>query len=274
MQILNLINPTLCDGIGFDIVHFPDGEDHITLKNINRKDNVHVITRIANPNDLFILMQIGDILKRQEIQWGLSILYLMGGRMDRVISFNEAYTLKIVTDIINGLKPEFVEVFEPHSMKTVTLLENCQSPRLTNLNNLPIDHETGTLCFPDRGAADRYGSRIPPEVPVVYCSKVRNPQTGELSGFRIENPEAYRGGDIMLVDDLCDGGGTFVGIAGELRKIMAEGAKLSVHVTHMVNPKGIKNLSENFDEVIFSDSYKDWGAEKLPDNVTLKSFWK
>lgn len=33
------------------------------------------------------------------------------------------------------------------------------------------------------------------------------------------------------------------------------------------NPKGIKNLSENFNHVWFTNSYKDW--DNLPENVTM-----
>lgn len=33
--------------------------------------------------------------------------------------------------------------------------------------------------------------------------------------------------------------------------------KLAIYVTHMVNPKGITTLSENYDEVYFTNSYKD-----------------
>ena len=45
----------------------------------------------------------------------------------------------------------------------------------------------------------------------------------------------------------------------------------------MVNPKGIENLSKNFNHVYFTNSYKDWNGFKaeygkavpiLPENVT------
>lgn len=35
----------------------------------------------------------------------------------------------------------------------------------------------------------------------------------------------------------------------------------------MVSPNGIKNLSENYDEVYFTNSYKDW--TDLPSNCHL-----
>lgn len=52
MQILNLIRPEDSD-IKYEIIQFPDGEPHIVLKSINRKDDVTVVCRITNPTDLF-----------------------------------------------------------------------------------------------------------------------------------------------------------------------------------------------------------------------------
>lgn len=43
-----------------------------------------------------------------------------------------------------------------------------------------------------------------------------------------------------------------------------------IKVTHMVNPKGVTTLSENYDEVYFTNSYADWDEYmKLPDNVRI-----
>ena len=66
-----------------------------------------------------------------------------------------------------------------------------------------------------------------------------------------------------------DAGGTFVGIANKIREVNPD-RKLAIYVTHMVNPKGITTLSENYDEVHFTNSYADWDEYmKLPDNVRI-----
>lgn len=65
-------------------------------------------------------------------------------------------------------------------------------------------------------------------------------------------------------------------LAAEIRKIKPD-AELNIFITHMVNPKGIENLSKNFNHVYFTNSYKDWNGFKaeygravpiLPENVT------
>lgn len=63
MQILNLIRPEKSD-VKYEVIQFPDGEPHIVLNGIDRKDDLTVVCRICNPTDLFILMQVGDILNR------------------------------------------------------------------------------------------------------------------------------------------------------------------------------------------------------------------
>lgn len=122
--------------------------------------------------------------------------------------------------------------------------------------------------YPDRGALQRYSGN-PTEN--VICSKVRDPRTGQLSGFKIENPEVIEGNQdlpLVVIDDLCDGGGTFKGIAQLLESHYPNRDRV-IYVTHMVNPKGIATLSENYKEVYFTNSYRDWEQEALPDNVKV-----
>ena len=114
----------------------------------------------------------------------------------------------------------------------------------------------------------RYGGD--PEKEVI-CTKVRDPKTGQLSGFRIENPEVIdkeSAKPFVVIDDLCDGGGTFKGVA-QLLGFHYPDRERHIYVTHMVNPKGITTLSENYKKVYFTNSYKDWDNEVLPNNVEV-----
>lgn len=93
MQILNLVNKE-ASSINYSISHFPDGEVQITLDSFSRKDDILVECRITSAEELFILMQVMDILDRQEVTYSVIIYYLMGMRMDRVMDFNRPFTLK------------------------------------------------------------------------------------------------------------------------------------------------------------------------------------
>lgn len=91
---MKLINKEISE-IKYDVTRFPDGEPQFFLtEELNRKESIDVICRISNTEDLFLLMQVGDILDRQEVEWDLHITYLMS--MDRVMSFNRPFSLKVV----------------------------------------------------------------------------------------------------------------------------------------------------------------------------------
>lgn len=267
-MILNLIRPEKSE-ISYEIFHFPDGEVHIKLGEINRKDFVQVKCRIRNAEELFIIVQVGDILNRQGVEWGLDIYYLMSMRMDRVISFNESFSLKVVTDIINNLNPLYVLLHHVHSTvslrKFLPYIRRVQDLDSDYFSNL-IKNSEYQICFPDKGAYQRY-FRFTTH-PVLLGEKVRNVNTGKIESIIILNPNDYNKDlkKILIIDDLCDGGGTFIGIAEALRKIDPD-VNLTIDVFHMVNRKGIDNLSRAFDKVFFTNSYQDW--DNLPDNCEM-----
>ena len=166
--------------------------------------------------------------------------------------------------ITNGIGVGSVHVLEPHSHKVQGLVDEYWGDIATPMP----DFEGYLRVYPDRGALQRYGGDPNSD---VICSKVRDPKTGQLSGFKIENPEVIEKNvnlPFVVIDDLCDGGGTFKGIAQLLGSHYPDRER-TIYVTHMVNPKGITTLSENYKEVYFTNSYKDWNKETLPDNVKV-----
>lgn len=260
MQTLNLVHKEI-SSINYSISHFPDGEVQITLDSFNRKDDILVECRITSAEELFILMQVMDILDRQEVTYSVTIYYLMGMRMDRVMDFNRPFTLKVVSTFLSRSKAKEIRILEPHSKK------------IFDLNNIFIEHiddllegfkaellSCHQLVLPDAGAQKRY----PNISNAIFCSKVRDEQTGKLIEFEVKNPNDIQSKDLLILDDLCDGGGTFCGIAAELKKYKPD-VSINIFVTHMVNRKGIENLAKTFNKVYFTNSYRTWS--NLPNNV-------
>ena len=272
MQILNLTNQEKSD-IKYTISHFPDGEVQITLGEFSRKDNIEVRCRITNAEELFLVKQVFDILDRNEVVYDVFISYLMGMRMDRVMDFNRPFTLKIVADILKSSKARSFNVLEPHSSRTVGLLGMAYEPAVEQI--VPNELSNYQLVFPDAGAKKRYETLFyfGFDSDTIFCSKVRDIKTGKILSIKVDNPEQISDKQMLIVDDLCDGGGTFVGVAEAIRAIKPD-AKLNIKVIHMVNHKGIENLSKNFDNVYFTNSYCDWESGykvnglKFPNNVT------
>lgn len=270
MQILNLTNPDRSD-VRWEKICFPDGEVQIRLGEFSRKDTISVRCRITDAEDLFILMQVADILNRHEVMWSLQIYYLMSMRMDRVIDFNTPFTLKVVGGVIRSLGAVSVSVCEPHSNRTAKEVGSHVMDTIQAHAHFSKDffNDKIQLCFPDEGANLRYRCKFYLDVsksPVLIGEKKRNIETGKIEKIYIKNPEDYKGLPVMVVDDLCDAGGTFLGIAKSIREIDKD-AKLSISVVHMVNRKGIENLSSAYDQVYFTNTYRDWNF--LPDNCNM-----
>lgn len=251
-------------GVGYEVISFPDGEKHLKINKLDRKDTVEIICRITNSDDLFLLMQLSDILNRQCVcVEKITIPYLMTMRCDRLFSFEQPFSLKIVADVINSFNAKKVVIIEPHSSACLDLIKNSEA-RYTSKGLL--EYPT-TVCFPDKGAFTRYASNMLMR-PYIVCSKVRDVKTGKITSFSIDKVCEYKeGNEIIVVDDLCDGGGTFVGIAVKLRELKP--SKLILAVTHAVQKEGIERVSGFYDKVIITNSYKDW--DNLPNNVEIVS---
>lgn len=267
MQILNLIAVQKSD-IKYTVSRFPDGEVQLVLDSFSRKDAVQIKCRITNAEELFLVKQAMDILDRHEVVYDVFISYLMGMRMDRVMDFNRPFTLKIVTDILKNSKARSFEILEPHSGRTLQLLDIKCEPMISEHIQRLIADSGYALVLPDAGAKERYESVMYLGFPsdTIFCSKVRDVKTGKILRIQVDNPAQVPDGSMLIVDDLCDGGGTFAGVVAAIREINPD-AQIDIAVTHMVNPKGIETLSKNFRHVWFTNSYKDW--ENLPENVTM-----
>lgn len=292
MKTINLIHPGESE-CKYEVITFPDGELHLKFnEELNRKDEYMVLCRITNSDELFLLMQTANILNNIDVLWELRILYLMGMRMDRIISFREPFTLKVLTNIINGLGATNVTVFHPHSDRTLYELKNCTicdgySNELHKVEDgiyNPTIPNTA-ICYPDAGAKRRYliecgfeykDAQYKPDI--ITLKKERDLETGTIKSivFDFDEGHDFKQYDVItVVDDLCDAGGTFVGAAKLLRDNFPN-ATLNIFVRHMVNPKGVMNLSENYDHVYFTNSYRDWDmllfqlgamSKPLPNNV-------
>ena len=163
-------------------------------------------------------------------------------------------------------KKVFNSELEKEGLSNVTL-KIINSPLVKSNGYVKPNINDGTyqIVLPDAGAKKRYEHYFTEST--ITCSKIREESTGKILEIKIDNPEDLNGSPLMLVDDLCDVGGTFCGIAECFKKIGVPKDMLNITVTHMVNPKGIENLSKNFNHVWFTNSYKDW--ENLPENVTI-----
>lgn len=268
MQVLDFIKPEM-GTMEYEVINFPDGQKHLRIKSeIDRKDSdVKIRCRIRDAEELFLLVQALDVLNRHGLKPNVFIYYLMGARMDRIMSFNEPFTLKLVMDILSGFDACF-SVTEVHNTQMTEEKDGWKN------RSFYTEIHGRIACYPDAGAYSRY--RLPFTLPggknfieSIVCQKRRDPETGKLSGFELDCGEVeIEGKDVIVLDDLIDGGGTFCGIAPLIRD--KKPGSLTLRVCHAIQLEGIKRVAAVYDKVIISNSYFDWETMELPDNVEVK----
>jgi ribose-phosphate pyrophosphokinase len=246
-----------------NVIWFPGGEPHVKLaENVVRELEIYksatLYARISNFNDLGALLAVTDAVRRIVGQYGIDLIipYFPGARQDRVSNPGEALTVKMYADVINLQGYGAVSIIDPHSDVTPALIndvkvynnhsfiEACRS------DSIQWDY----LISPDQGATKKiYPLATELQLPVVECSKKRDTKTGKLSGFAV-NYGDLEGKTCVVVDDICDGGATFLGLADELKKHNA--GKLILCVTHGIFSKGTEKLFEKYDEIHSTDSFR------------------
>ena len=103
-------------------------------------------------------------------------------------------------------------------------------------------------------------------MPIIRADKIRDTMTGALSGFEVYADD-LTGKDVVILDDLCDGGGTFIGLAKKLREKGA--AKITLYVTHGMFTKGVKDLLIYIEEVWCYQYHGATEEEHLVNQVEL-----
>ncbi len=251
--------------IKFQSFTFSGGEPHIKIApDFDANKKVTITHRLNSFNDLGLLCVTVDALRRMDVKIiDLFIPYFPAARQDRVMIPGEPLSVKVYADIINAMQLNKVFVFDAHSEVTPALLNNSTViPNYTFikavLENIGNDVK---LISPDGGALKKIYkvSEFLGGVEVVECSKSRDVKTGKLSGFKVYEDD-LQGMDCLIVDDICDGGGTFVGLAEELKKKNA--GKLYLAVSHGIFNKGFEVLN-CFDGIFTTNSFKDFEGESV-----------
>jgi len=184
-------------------------------------------------------------------------------RQDHIVAKGEALSLKVVAHMINSCDFDQVSVFDPHSDAAAALIENVDV--VTNLalvEKVLEDKSDYWIASPDAGAYKKVG-KIADELgydrQVISCGKVRDPRPenkGKIIGMSVPKMD-LEGKDIYIIDDICEGGMTFMTLAQELRKQNA--GKVYLIVSHAVMSRGDAEIKKHLDGVYTTDSFAPVG---------------
>jgi ribose-phosphate pyrophosphokinase len=230
--------------------YFPCGEMHIQMERI-QGDSTYIEFDFTTTEEVIELFLIVDAIRRAlpSNPIHLNMAYVPFGRQDRVMKNGESFSLGIFTALINAMKFKTVNIIDPHSDVTTALLDNCNVIKQFQIF-LPYFEGKNDfhLISPDGGALKKIyelAARVESSG-VIQCTKDRNVKTGEITGTTIHST-SMQGRDCYIVDDICDGGRTFIEIAKELKKLNS--GKIILMVTHGFFSKGLEVFDGLIDEI-------------------------
>lgn len=248
-----------------EIFNFSGGECQVRLANYTITDKeINIKAVLRNSDDILSLLLTADAVRRIDplVRIHLTIPYVPYARQDRVCAKGEALSISVMADLINGLRADKVVILDPHSDVTPALIRNVVIKTMSDIIQNSILHsfimnEKPILVSPDAGAEKKVRalakalSTKNQTIEVIAATKVRDPKTGDIIETRIAgiNP----GQLYLVVDDICDGGRTFI----ELAKIMkAEGAgHISLFISHGIFSRGLSVLFDYFETIYCAHSW-------------------
>lgn len=271
MITLNLVRPERSD-LKFKINQFPDGQQSLDLlwwSDLEKyNDPVKIVTRLNSFKDVELLIcavaAIRNITPNKEIT--LVAPYFLGARSDRKFQDGGVNYLKqVICPIINSLNFSKVTTLDPHS----DVLEACLN-NFEKVNNFTLvdealsylisddEEDQIVLVSPDAGAYKKVFdvAKFMKIEKIITATKVRDLKTGEIIRTEIPVLDQHNKLKYVIVDDICDGGRTFV----ELAKAIKAGrptAEVYLIVTHGIFSAGFEHLRNVIDGIFTTNSYQD-----------------
>lgn len=190
----------------------------------------------------------------------LYVPYFPFARQDKEVSNTTTFALTSFMAMLNTIRVNTlitVDAHNPVAIKSrIKNIKYFNVPATEMHRELMAKIQPDLIVFPDHGAEQRYETLIP--IRQISCEKKRNQETGEIlghtlaRGFSVVGTNYLKPGyKVLILDDLCDGGATFISVAKALRDVEKD---ITIHLftTHGIYSKGREHLLKNGIDYLYS----------------------
>lgn len=276
------------NGKKVEFIEFPNKERRLDLPedmvNEGLKAVNDVYWKYEDDASIFELLLLDDAIEKYAQFYNLYIGYMPYSRMDRIESEQTAFSLDVITRILaySLSSINVIFVLDPHSDETLNQLNKKGSRRPIYseisayeftyrtigykkyefakdvIDYTKLNVENAWFVFPDKGAAKRYNANDYPNV--IICEKVRDFATGKIKEIKAHiekqtTTPAEKDAPIVIVDDLCSYGGTFVGAIKAIENdLNIKSQNNWLIVTHAEEAMMQADIPNTFNKVFSTDS--------------------
>lgn len=251
---------------------FPTGEvgvkcEAVTDENLPADSAIVIRLDWESNDDLMALAQLKELIDSHYFTNVVLLMpYVPYSRQDRRCHPGEALALKVLGNFINSLNFAYVMIADPHSYVCENVInrarivtqEEIVGRVMTLLPNVKY------VIAPDAGASKKIFNLAAVKegkVEVIVADKLRS-KNGEV--FSVKLPDALyelTGQEVLVVDDICDGGATFLELGREIRRYYP--GALRLYVTHGFFTKGYAALTKVYDSIHVKCNYNKQTHEKV-----------
>lgn len=249
---------------------FPDNTSQVwkipTLE-IPDTNWVHVRWDFTHEGEFIQLAQLKQLLDNKGFRAALRISYLPYGRQDKEVSNDATFALRTFNKYIDFMDWDEIIVMDPHSSVLKDYVRNVREVYPLKELEKTIETTGATLiCYPDKGALEKYTKvyREIVEDEYVYGEKVRDQSTGNITSYKLIGNLKGRT-NVLIVDDICDGGATFKLLAKDL--LAAGATEVNLFVSHGIFSRGLRTLLESGIKRVFT---KDGEAGEHQNQITYR----
>lgn len=253
---------------------FPDGTSQVWKLDLDNVSNTCTIRwHFENEAELFHLAQLVDLVFSKTENLVLELPYFPYARQDKKISNETTFTKTTFLELLKTLYFDEIITYDIHSETNPYVIKN---QRPNHFLEAIRDFKPDAIFFPDAGAMTRYQKSFytSPDwnmIPKLYGEKVRDQKTGEITSYTVVTHKDFLNGDrILIVDDICDGGATFISAARELNKLQVK--DIGLCISHGIFSKGTQGMREaGISKFYTTDSFVRHKIENYENVIVYKS---
>jgi len=258
-----------------NVTLFPDNTSQVwnvspdTLYKFSKTKRFAIDWNFTHEGEIIHLAQLVTLLRNIEPTFSITLHmdFLPYGRQDKGVANDKTFGLITFANLINSLEFDMVTTFDAHSDAPDYLIKNFKNLFPYTLVEGAVNKcNPDMLAFPDKGAIRRYGKELAFLGKIhVYGDKERDQQTGHITNYTLHGDVSGR--NVLIVDDICDGGMTFIHLA---KALLTNGAKsVNLYTTHGIYSKGLRPLREAKIERIFN---KAGEVGEIQGHITIQEY--
>lgn len=228
---------------------FKTTAEELGLDSLEQVSSFEIFALVRNSDELMKTFMVTNAIRNHcpKKKIVLHCPYIPYARQDRVCAEGQSFSMQVAAGLINAQGYYTVVGLDVHSKVAESLINNyladdfaaVMMSSLYSTFQQEVIGKSLVIC-PDNGAivrtliaAEAVGAKIG-----GVGRKNRNPRTGEILNVEVDLLYDIKGRDLFIVDDICDGGRSFIELAKFLKPLGPR--TLNLYTSHGIFSKGLQ----------------------------------